>query len=428
MSKDSPSPVTMKYGRPMHLTKNQTVQRPQKRRIRLKFKHIYVSFMIGAFIWICLLTSGLKRLNDTPLHGNDRALHDGPSDTKTEIQTKQKTKPSWCDRIIKARSTLDVGLGITYPCEKLRPAVSAVVVFLTDGVPKDKSDHRVFSSEDYVKGLLALGMSLRKHMTRDDTHKLLLIREGFTLPPNDLSDLEAVGWTIGTAPAIDILPRYLPRFPRYKTVYTKLAVIGLSEYKCALLLDADTLVLGSINDFLSCDVFDRPEYRLAGTIDYYRQRWMHINTGSVLWRTSAEEMNRVYNLTKDKKFMRKFESDQIFVNTVYPDRMDKEKNEMLLKSPEAHRDEWGSIVALPWEYNAQTHVEKELPEFWNEHLDQVKILHYTQKKGWQCEERHDGPPPGEAKKCNAKDPLCACREGWRWWDDLREAKKLVGSS
>lgn len=334
---------------------------------------------------------------------------------------------NWCDAVTEARSQLNPLLRISYPCENLPQATSAVVCFLTAGVPDGKQSRIQFTGRDYINGALALGASLQKHLTRKDTHRLLLIREGFTIPSQDAAQLEAVGWTIGKAPNVEIAKEHLPSFPRYKTTYTKITAIGLSEYKCALLLDADALVVGSLDDFLSCDVFDRPEYHVAGTLDYYRKQWYHFNTGSILWRTSTDEMNRVYSLTKDKNFMKRYGSDQIFLNAVYPDRTNKTNNELIIKGKE-DRKSWGAVVALPWDYNAQTHVEVQLPSFWQENLPNVKIFHFTQKKGWQCEERHHSQIPIEEmpKSCNDKIPNCFCREAYRYWDFLHEAYKKAG--
>jgi len=65
--------------------------------------------------------------------------------------------------------------------------------------------------------------------------------------------LEAAGWTIGTAPNYPLREEYMPSFPRYKQLYTKLTAIGLIEYKCVLVLDADTLVVGDIRELVKCN-------------------------------------------------------------------------------------------------------------------------------------------------------------------------------
>jgi len=350
------------------------------------------------------------------------------------IPPKTKTT-SWCDNVAAARSKLDPDLYITYPCEELPAATSAIVCFLTAGVEEGKANRIVFSARDYINGALALGASLEKHVTRPDTHRLLLIRKGFTVPPEDMANLRAVGWTVGKAPAIQVAKQYTPSFARHTTTYTKISAIGVSEYKCTLLMDADALAVDNLDELLSCDIFDRAEYRVAGTLDYYRSNWEHFNTGSVLLRNDAAEMNRVYALTKDDTFMQRFDSDQIFLNHVYPDRTNRAKNKLILLDEDGSktRESWGSVARLPWDYNAQTHVEGQLPIYWEERLDKVKIIHFTQKKGWQCPEMYRRPPPEEIPEFSCKQlegkleiPLCYCREGYRYWVFLREARVKAG--
>mmetsp|Transcript_16837 Transcript_16837/g.25463 ORF Transcript_16837/g.25463 Transcript_16837/m.25463 type:complete len:412 (-) Transcript_16837:99-1334(-) len=339
--------------------------------------------------------------------------------------------PSWCSVVDKARSTLNQDLHVKVPCETMKPAKSAVVVFLTAGLPDGKGKKAVFTATDYFNGVLALGASLNDHLTRRDTHRLLLLRDGFTLHDEALSQIRKIGWTIGTAPDVKVDSAYIPRFERYKTLYTKTAINGLSEYECVLLLDADTLVVGNIDQLMSCEVFDKPHYRAAGTLDYYRGSWYHFNTGSTLWKPSSQEMNRVYQLTKDPSFMKRFESDQIFTNTVYPDRTNKTLNNLIMEG-KASPEDWGQIVDLGWEYNAQTHVEYEYSSFWEQHKNDIKIIHFTQRKGWQCVERHGRPLPipemklsRKYEECVKEYEDCACKEGYRWWDYLDKAKEVV---
>ncbi len=335
------------------------------------------------------------------------------------------TTTNWCDKVNEARDDLLPELRITVPCETMKPAKSAVVCFLTAGVPDGQGNHKVFTGTDYVNGALALGASLQDHVTRQDTHQLLLIRDGFTIPEDKIAMLEAVGWTLGKAPRVDVEQKYIPRYERYKTLYTKISVIGLAEYDCVLLLDADALTVGNLDDLMSCSILQN-KYRMAGTLDYYHGQWYHFNTGSVLWNTSSEEMNRVYQLTKDPKFMKRFESDQIFTNTVYPDRTNRTLNAQILDGS-VGQEQWGQVADLGWAYNAQTHVENQLSGFWEEHLNEIKIIHFTQAKGWQCPERHGGPPepkqdfPRNPERCK-KVPGCACNEGYRWYDYLDEAR------
>ncbi len=362
----------------------------------------------------------------------------------------------WCAKVSSERRNLHPDLHISYPCNSSSSGSgssnpehykSAIVTFLTAGVEEGKGSRIVFTGKEYINGALALGASLSTHLTRDDTLRLLLVRDGFTLPKEEKEQLEAVGWIIGKAPLVEIESKYVPRFARYKTTYTKIAALGLSEFECVLLMDADTLVVDNIDELLSCDVFskennsrtDGGEYHVAGTLDYYHKKWYHFNTGSILWNTNVNEMNRVYALTKDESFMKRFESDQIFLNEVYPDRTNYENNLKLLEegpdvSDASNKALWGNVVNLGWAYNAQTHVEVQLPEFWHEHKNEMKIIHYTEKKGWQCPERHGKVLSKEEmdtlKNCEKKnrDDNCFCSAGSLWWDALRKGEEMANSS
>lgn len=387
--------------------------------------------LLGVCVGLCwqILSINEQVTVPLPLNKNDNtnkmdnsALNENKLGNMNEEENAVAIGKNWCNNVATARSRLNPSLRITYPCEKMPQATSAVVCFLTAGVEVGKENRVVFTGRDYINGALALGVSLQKHITRKDTHQLLLIREGFSIPVRDIADLEAVGWTIGAAPSVEVEHRYLPVFQRYKTTYTKISAIGLSEYKCALLMDADTIAIGSLDDLLSCDILDRPEYHVAGTLDFYRKEWKHFNTGSILWRTSTDEMNRVYDLTQDSSFMRRFGSDQIFLNKVYPFRTDVVNNTLILEDHEGvTKESWGAVARLPWDYNAQTHVEVEIPKYWEKYLAGVKIIHYTQKKGWQCPEMYDPPLNAPPTNCDTKIPLCYCREGYRYWNFLRQA-------
>ena len=383
----------------------------------LSFAFVLILLAIDVFSWV----GSMETLIDHRL-----ASVEGLASKKTV---------SWCDKVKTARSTLHSEIHITVPCDTMSDAKSAVVVYMTAGLPDGKGNSNVFTVTDYVNGALALGASLQDHITRKDVHQLLLLREGFMIPEDKVKMLEAVGWTLGKAPKVEVPSQYVPRNQRYKTVYSKISVIGLSEYDCVLLLDADTLVVGNLDELISCTILE-PGYRVAGTLDYYRSSWYHFNTGSALWKPSAQEMNRVYGLTRNATFMQRFQSDQIFTNTVYPDRTNRTLNTLILKEEDevdgnirsgnlTTMQYWGQVANLGWKYNAQTHVEYQLPEFWEANLQKVKIIHYTKFKGWQCPERHGGPPSLKQKfiisECD-KTPGCACNEGYRWYDYLDVAR------
>jgi len=337
----------------------------------------------------------------------------------------------WCEQVRKARlELLSTFLHIQYPCQKMKPAISAIVCMLTDGVPEGSDSEIVFTSRDYINGVMALGASLQGNIDPSQTHQLLLVREGFEFQSNDVKRLQSVGWVIGTAPNFPLEQQYIPRYPRYKTTYTKVTALGLGEYKCVMLLDADTLVIGDLKEVMKCNVFQHPNNRVAGTIDWYQKHWHLFNTGSILWRPSGKEMDRVFNLTKDPAFMKAYSSDQAFLNNVYAERLNNTLNWEIvqLDTPEIRKGnpviphslaQEGAVVPLSWEYNAQTHVEVLDVKFWETHRDTVRILHFTTKKGWQCERRYDPLPLHEITvPCKKELPNCYCREAHLYWKAL----------
>lgn len=406
-----------------------------------------LGFGIGAGIEEESMLSEFNKIaeNDIPQQQRQQqqqlsAIREVPtsSSSSTSIIVFNDNDPNseWCQQVAKARAELSSFLHIHYPCEKLQPATSAIVCMLTDGAAEGQDSKTVFTARDYINGAMTLGASLQGNIDSTQTHQLLLLREGFELQPDDRIRLESVGWVVGTAPNFPLEKQYIPRFARYKTTYTKVTAIGLGEYKCVMLMDADTLVIGNLQEIMKCHVFQYPNNRVGGTIDWYQKHWHLFNTGSILWKPSGTEMDRVFNLTKSKTFMKKYSSDQDFLNHVYPDRLNNTLNgEIVALDTLASRGgannplvphqlaQQGSVVPLSWEYNAQTHAEVENMDFWKAHRETVRILHFTEKKGWRCERRYDEPPLEDMPKpCKKEIPICFCREAHLYWKlfDLAE--------
>ena len=77
---------------------------------------------------------------------------------------------------------------------------------------------------------------------------------------------------------------------------------------------------------LACNIFTEPQHQVAARLDVYSGYWHYFNTGSILWKTSSAEMDRVFGLIHDPKFMQQFSSDQAFLNNVYPERLNNTLN------------------------------------------------------------------------------------------------------
>ena len=199
-----------------------------------------IKFFFGTLLLIAILISGLAfRFSLSLTDTSSSFINDVPSgklrkQNQLHSQSPNKNDNEWCENIEQARSALNPSLRIAVTsCESLLPAKSAIVVYITAGVSPEMTSRVVFSAQDYINGVLALGSSLLDHLASDNVHKLLLLQQAFldSLSPELLGKLKKY-WTIGIAPKVNIDAKYLPRFKRYRSVYSKLSILGLAEYEC----------------------------------------------------------------------------------------------------------------------------------------------------------------------------------------------------
>lgn len=153
-------------------------------------------------------------------------------------------RSQWCARVREARAGVPPQLHVEVPCETMEATSVAVVSYLCDSLPvtfnKKKTSQIAFEIGDYTRGLAALGTSLRHHVPRSlNAHRLLLVRQGVVVPPAQATMLRRAGWQLGSVPTLR--PRHMPSFLRFKNTYSKLALLGMTEYTRILFMDADTL-------------------------------------------------------------------------------------------------------------------------------------------------------------------------------------------
>ena len=330
--------------------------------------------------------------------------------------------PSWCATVASVRSAVEPALRISYPCDELIAVDSAVVTMLTDEL---KDGKYTFSISKYVRGALALGWSLRRHITKP-MHKLLLVREGVELPDVAKAQLRAVGWILGSVPGIT--PPRLPTFERFRSQFSKLALFGLAEYKSLLYLDADTLAVGPLDRLLDhAALFPDPQQRLAVALDFYAGKWSSTyNMGIFALRPDVRELSRVFALLNTRSIEYDVEqSEQGFMNAVFPRMSD-------------------AVVELPFEASGNSALEVRAPDYWRARLDRLVIIHFTEKKPWQCPRQaprssHGAPQRRGEGRHQAHSRLvdcgggfsaaldtvasCYCVEAHRWWDTLGEVEK-----
>merc|ERR1712039_223202 len=120
-------------------------------------------------------------------------------------------------------------------------------------------------------------------------------------------------------------------------------------------------------------------------------------------------MEKIRNMTRNSTFMRRFESDQVFLNHLFPERLNVTRNKKILAGQD--EVEAGEVVSLPFEANMQTHVEVHDSKTWMEHLPRAMMFHFTEKKGWQCPNASEPMTQSPLGKCNKSEPACFCGEG-----------------
>ena len=146
-------------------------------------------------------------------------------------------------------------------------------------------------------------------------------------------------------------------------------------YETILYLDSDTLVMNSIDDLLQTDL--RKRNKLIGvTRDYRDEAWMPtFNMGVFLIHPNIEEYHRLLQTQLNPSFRYStLMSEQGFLNELY----------------------WNHWHDIGFGYNANTCVFEEDRSFWDEHEDEIRVVHYTCTKPWRqrlymCSPNYDIP-------------------------------------
>jgi len=132
----------------------------------------------------------------------------------------------------------------------------------------------------YAPGVEALGRSLRATTAEP---MVLMVTED--VPRHARNRLASQGWTLHEIqPVKNPTPAHEQLFPRFDKVFTKLRAWELDGFDKVVLLDADMVVLQSLDD-----LFDRPE--LAASPDFLRPD--HFNSGLMVLEPSRPKLARM---------------------------------------------------------------------------------------------------------------------------------------
>ena len=212
----------------------------------------------------------------------------------------------------------------------------------------------------YVRGAEKLGVSILSH-THSALDLVVMELESRPLSATNWARLRAVGWKRCTVHRIAPTDE-ISTFPRFRDQFTKLHLWGMVMYTTVLYLDADTLVVRSMDAILNTPLGS--SFMAAGR-DYAAGQWRQgFNMGVFVVRPDRLEFARLKRLQKFGVIA--FETamaEQGFLNVVY-------------------RDTW---VELPFAYNANLAIYAQDRAYWDKNIATVHIIHYTMTKPWACD-------------------------------------------
>jgi len=241
-------------------------------------------------------------------------------------------------------------------CEKLKAQNQiAVWTFLTDDV------NYAISAVKLIKSIRANTKSVYY-----DTNAMELFEKPLANSTRDI--LVQAGWTL--CHARRIAPRDEEQtYPRFRDQFTKLVLWNFTQYKAHIYFDSDTFIVGNIDDLLvSYHKLNDDNYRLGVTRDIKASVWLEtFNMGVFVIKPSVEEFKRLIMLKENPEF--EFEtamSEQGFLNVVYEKK-------------------WYEIG---FKYNANLAVYTQQHDFWKRRESNIRVIHYTMKKPWACDDSY----------------------------------------
>ncbi|QRM56593.1 glycosyltransferase [Sinorhizobium sp. BG8] len=223
------------------------------------------------------------------------------------------------------------------------------------------------TNDDYARGATALARSLRRTGTRAD----LVAIHTPALARNCVRSLAGEGWRLVEADHLPLSDGFNQRHargeihrdapftkgvkPEFHTPldnFIKLRLWQLIDYETCIFLDADTLVLRSIDK-----LFSYPEFSAAPNVYENLADFRRLNSGVFVARPSLATFEAMLaRLDQPEAFWRR--TDQTFLEAFFPD--------------------WHG---LPVYMNMLQYVWFTMPELWD--WKSIHVLHYQYEKPWQ---------------------------------------------
>jgi alpha-N-acetylglucosamine transferase len=161
-------------------------------------------------------------------------------------------------------------------------------------------------------------------------------------------------------------------FPRFRDQFTKFRLWEMIEYESCTYLDTDCLVIRNIDHLFNVHKLFHPKNQKIGACrDFYADKFTDtFNMGVFVVKPDKAEFERLVSLKNNASF--KFRADlceQGFLNKVY-------------------KDQWYEIS---FEYNANLDVYHEERKYWNDRAENIRVIHYTENKPWDCGDKFKEP-------------------------------------
>ncbi|XP_037478635.1 inositol phosphorylceramide glucuronosyltransferase 1-like [Triticum dicoccoides] len=206
--------------------------------------------------------------------------------------------------------------------------------------------------DEFVLGVRVLGKSIRDTGTRRDM--VVLVSDGVSEYSREL--LEADGWIVKRITLLANPNQVRPT--RFWGVYTKLKIFNMTSYKKVVYLDADTVVVKSIEDVFKCGKF-------CGNLKHSERMnsgVMVVEPSETVFKDMISQVDRLPSYTG---------GDQGFLNSYYADFANSrvyEPDSPLTPEPETQR--------LSTLYNADVGLYM-LANKWMVDEKELRVIHYT---------------------------------------------------
>ncbi|XP_022890927.1 inositol phosphorylceramide glucuronosyltransferase 1-like isoform X2 [Olea europaea var. sylvestris] len=211
--------------------------------------------------------------------------------------------------------------------------------------------------DEFLLGVRVLGKSIRDTGSTKDM--VALVSDGVSNYAKKL--LQADGWIVNTISLLQNPNQVRPK--RFWGVYTKLKIFNMTNYKKVVYLDADTIVVKSIEDLFKCRKF-------CANLKHSER----LNSGVMVVEPSAELFNDM--MTKVTTLHSYTGGDQGFLNSYYSDFANAH-----LFEPDASPDDLKSrpvpqMERLSTLYNADVGLYM-LANKWMVDEEELRVIHYT---------------------------------------------------